>query len=35
MITIDNKTRDEKLQHDIYSKVAKNPDFSSGRIDKI
>ena len=33
-MTIDNKTRDEKLQHDINREVAKILALSSGKIDK-
>ena len=33
-MTIDDKTRDEKLQHDINREVAKILALSSGKIDK-
>ena len=33
-MTIDDKTRDEKLQHDINREAAKIPALLSGKIDK-
>ena len=33
-MTIDDKTKDEKLQYDINREAAKIPALSSGKIDK-
>ena len=33
-MTIDDKIRDEKLQHDINREAAKIPALSSGKVDK-